>query len=206
MSGTDLSFIMLTPSIADSIVNIASEQTRHESLLKARAKARTVWKRKGGVGVGQANSDQSDMQLAEIDQYRQDLGSRASSEPYSGLATACSLVLDGKGCPSLRSLCLNTISWQTVQFMIAASVIDFLLEKDILFRPVDYATAMELSVDRLFMEDLWGKFGEIKGFEDIQTPTDDLLFGCRSMDPKSHRIQPRVVPLVILLGRSRSCC
>ena len=143
------------------------------NLLKVRAKSRTVWKRRGGVGVGQANSDQSDMQLAEIDQYRQDLGSRASSEPYSGLATACSLVLDGKGCPSLRSLCLNTISWQTVQFMIAASVIDFLLEKDLLFRPVDYATAMELSVDRLFMEDLWGKFGKIKGFEDIQTPTDD---------------------------------
>jgi hypothetical protein len=96
------------------------------NLLKVRAKSRTVWKRRGGVGVGQANSDQSDMQLAEIDQYLQDLGSRASSEPYSGLATACSLVLDGKGCPSLRSLCLNTISWQTVQFMIAASVIDFL--------------------------------------------------------------------------------
>jgi len=113
------------------------------------------------------------MQLAEIDQYLQDLGSRASSEPYSGLATACSLVLDGKGSPSLKSLCLNTISWQTVQFMIAASVIDFLLEKDLLFRPVDYAMAMELSVDRLFMEDLWGKFGKIKGFEDIQTPTDD---------------------------------
>ncbi|KAN0068752.1 hypothetical protein V8E54_012921 [Elaphomyces granulatus] len=143
------------------------------NLLKVRAKSRTVWKRRGGVGVGQANSDQSDMQLAEIDQYLQDLGSRASSEPYSGLATACSLVLDGNGSPSLKSLCLNTISWQTVQFMIAASVIDFLLEKDLLFRPVDYATAMELSVDRLFMEDLWGKFGKIKGFEDIQTPTDD---------------------------------
>jgi len=38
----------------------------------------------------------SDMGLAAIQAYLEELGDRGSTEPYSGLASACSIVLDGQ--------------------------------------------------------------------------------------------------------------
>jgi hypothetical protein len=128
-----------------------------ETLLKARTKPARCG---GDTKAVRKKQMQSNIQLAVIEGYLQDLGSWASSEPYSGLATASSLVLDGKGSPLLKSLCLNTISWQEMQFMAAASVINFLLEKDLLY--VDYATVIELSIDHSFMAYLWETFGTIK--------------------------------------------
>ena len=51
----------------------------------------------------------SDMGLVVIQAYLEELGDKGSTEPYSGLASACSIVLDGKGA-ELKCLCVATIA------------------------------------------------------------------------------------------------
>jgi hypothetical protein len=169
-----LTHFVFTESIAEAIVNIASDEARHESLLKARTKARTVWAklRRDVRNQGAQSQEGPDMQLVAIQNYLDELGEDASREPYSGLASTCSMVLRGEGANSLKSECLATISWQETQMMAAMSVIDFLLYKDLISEPLDYKTAMTVSVDDSFVTSLWTEFRSIQELEDMQHSRD----------------------------------
>ena len=112
-----LNHFLQPESIAKAILKIASDKSRHENLVKTRTKARTVWARlkrdkqrtntilKTNTGLKmntglKTNADiqmNADMQLAVLRNYLDELSNRGSREPYSGLASACSTVLEGKG-------------------------------------------------------------------------------------------------------------
>lgn len=175
-----VSHFVLTPSIASAIMNIASEGSRHEELLRTGANARTLWarlRRSTQADQGLANADTGqghlDMQLLSIQTYLDELSDRAFEEPYSGLAFACKTVLNGKGGEVLKGKCVNTIIWQETQKILAKGIIDSLIDNDHIMRPVDFPTAMELNIDKSFMAHLWTQFGTISEFENMQYANEE---------------------------------
>jgi hypothetical protein len=116
---------------------------------------------------GGAKSGRARYATGSNSNYLDKLDEDASREPYLGLASACSMVLQGEGANSLKSECLATISWQETQMMAAMSVIDFLLYKDLISEPLDFKTAMTVSVDDSFVASLWTEFRSIQELEEI---------------------------------------
>jgi hypothetical protein len=81
----------------------------------------------------QLNADMH-IRLAVLLNSLDELSDRGSREPYSGLASACSTVLEGKG-DNLKVLCVSMIAWQEKIIMVAIGVINFLFEKDLILEP-----------------------------------------------------------------------
>ena len=126
---SQLDLFIFTESIAEAIVNIASLtklESRHENLSKHGPKLEPC-------GHETCEIRGRKFRKGAIQNYLE-LGEDASREPYSGLASACSMVLRGEGANSPKSECLATISWQETQMMAAMSVIDLLLYKDLISR------------------------------------------------------------------------
>jgi hypothetical protein len=121
-----LNHFLQPESIAKAILKIASDKSRHEILLRHgpkrercgpdKQRTNTILKTNTGLKMNtglKTNADiqmNADMQLAVLRNYLDELSNRGSREPYSGLASACSTVLEGKG-GNLKLLCVFTIAW-----------------------------------------------------------------------------------------------
>lgn len=112
-----------TPSIATTIMHVASEQSRHESTLLSRASAHSSWVRLRHTTTerpGAANDalDGLDMKLALIKTYSKNLGSRIPELSRGAMITACHLVFEGRGGQELIDRVVRTIAWQDTQLLL----------------------------------------------------------------------------------------
>lgn len=116
----DIFHFVSTPSIATTIMHVASEQSRHESTLLSRASAHSSWVRLRHTTTerpGAANDalDGLDMKLALIKPYSKNLGSRIPELSRGAMITACHLVFEGRGGQELIDRVVRTIAWQDTQ-------------------------------------------------------------------------------------------
>lgn len=116
----------------------ASEQSRHESTLLSRANTRSFWARLRRTttetpGIANDAPDGSDMSLAMIKMYVEDLGSRMTESNRGAMATACHLVLEGRGGQELIDRVVRTIAWEDTQMLRVQELLDNLIRKNLIF-------------------------------------------------------------------------
>lgn len=95
-------------------MNAASDQSRHQTTLLSRTNKRCFWARirrtkTQGPGIANDASDGSDIQLATIIMYLDDLGSQVAEPNRGAIVTACHLVLEGCGGQELVDSVIRTL-------------------------------------------------------------------------------------------------
>lgn len=171
----NIDHFLLTPNIARAIMDVASDENRHEELLKTKTTARATWarlRRGAQSGENQAlaeSSDRSDVSIAYIEDYLEELGTEADSLQASGLASICKFVLEGKVGNEMKDKCVKTIIWQETQMVLAKGVINALVDNGCIARPVDFLTANKLDIDLSFLGFLRENFTTIKQFDGMMS-------------------------------------
>ena len=90
----------------------------------------------------------TDLRRHHIEQHLQSLvetGAGPSSE--AGLLTACQFALADDAPGDLQEKAIHTIIWKEHTMMAVVDIIDRLVEKALIVRPIDFETAMKLSID-----------------------------------------------------------
>ncbi|CAG8183130.1 unnamed protein product [Penicillium nalgiovense] len=157
----NMSHFILTPKIATAIINVASTQHRHETLLQSRTSARTFGGRlRRSVGVerepAQALGGESpvkygtgtDMKDAVISSYLEDLGPLKSAIGNSALVAASQIALEGRLGPSeLKDQVIATISWQETQMQRVGQLLEYLAQQRLVADLVDVEIAKQALAD-----------------------------------------------------------
>lgn len=154
------SHFILTRKLATTITQIASSQKRHELLLQSRDSFRSFWGRIRGsgnprqspeaFGASSSASDKTETDLKDlvIECYLQDLGPKGAQLCYSGLASACQVVLEGGGPPHLKDELIAIISWQRSLMPRVHEFLEHLARQQLITDIVDVDTAKEALEDR----------------------------------------------------------
>lgn len=105
-----------------------------------------------------ANSDTSGKQLAAIQQYLDDLGSEATDQNCSTLATGCQSVLEGRGDDDLKQQVLNTIVWQEKQMMRVNELLHDLIRRELISSLPDGGPSEDFGGDYAYFTSLFDRF------------------------------------------------
>ncbi|KAJ5545303.1 hypothetical protein N7535_006314 [Penicillium sp. DV-2018c] len=111
------------------------------------------------------------MKAIAIADYLEDLGPLQSSLCHSTLATACKIVLEGRGPPDLKDQVIATIAWQEAQLQRVGGLLKHMATQGLITEIVDTKTATRELVDR--RDNL------------VQTVAQKLLGDCK-LDFMSH--------------------
>ncbi|GAB1202640.1 hypothetical protein APSETT445_001261 [Aspergillus pseudonomiae] len=149
----DISHFILSPNIATAIMNVASDQDRHESTLRERTRARSIWATQrrltstGSASAGSASattSMDSDMELVILREYWENLGSQGAALNRAPLATACQTVLEGGGIKlNIKKRAVRTIAWQETQLIWIEKLLQHLVSIGLIAYLPDSDTARE---------------------------------------------------------------
>ncbi|OJJ42434.1 hypothetical protein ASPZODRAFT_76708 [Penicilliopsis zonata CBS 506.65] len=151
----NISHFILTPKIATAIMDVASEQHRHEALLRSRTSARSLWGRfrrwmgpERGQAQALADGDSADMKSAIIKKYISDLGPLGAALGYSTLINTCQYALEGRGPPDLKDQVIATIAWQQAQMLRVSELLHHLAGKGLITDIVEKEVAKRALKDR----------------------------------------------------------
>ena len=173
----NISHFILTPSIAAAISNVASSQTRHERHLLSFQFARTFWRqltRQPPPPPPVINS--TDLRRHHIEQHLQSLvetGAGLSSE--AGLMTACQFALADNAPSDLQEKVIHTIIWKERTMMAVTDIIDRLVGKALIVRPIDFETAMKLSIDASVLAEICEAMNRMPVFFKLLMPKPPCL-------------------------------